>query len=209
MADFEATLMSMRSFEALAAPVEIRFLNTLEPTGQKGTTTHVLAGGMQSPRITGNHCHGFAHPLSATIQEHGVAIANAAHRIPVASKTEHLAEIGGAFRPGLHAAILLHEARWIRRDYLPVPPNLTVRHPPRCSRDLNAINGTMFFLKSNRFANRVSRALAALKNGRWTGWQRLTTTPHSSRHDPEQLNRRARVKAPVLHSIDPFCWRAV
>ena len=101
-------------------------------------------------------------------------VAHGADRANAASTNEHLAAIGAAVAPGAHGVIVLDRAGWHRSGDLLVPPNLTLLHLPPYSLALNPMEKIILFLKSNRFANRVVKDVAALKEACWTAWQWLT-----------------------------------
>ena len=176
VAGFEATLTSTLSAEALAGPVEIWFQDEAR-VGQKGMTTRVWANGKQRPRIVRDHRYGYVYLFGATCAERGVGIAHVADRANTASMNEHLAAIGAAVAPGAHGVIVLDGAGWHRSGDLLVPPNLTLLHLPPYSPELNPMEQIILFLKSNRFANRVFKDVAALKEACRTGWQWLTDQP--------------------------------
>ena len=85
--------------------------------------------------------------------------------------------VGAAVAPGAHGVIVLDGAGWHRSSDLLVPPNLTLVHLPPYSPELNPMEQIVLFLKSNRFANRVFKDVAALKEACWTAWQWLTDQP--------------------------------
>ena len=87
---------------------------------------------------------------------------------------QHLAAISAAVAPGAHGVIILDGAGWHRSGDLLVPANLTLLHLPPYSPELNPMEQIILLLKSNRFANRVFKDVAALRQARWTAWQWLT-----------------------------------
>ena len=100
-----------------------------------------------------------------------------ADRANTASMNEHLAAIGAAVVPGAHGVIVLDGAGWHRSSDLLVPPNLTLLRLPPYSPELNPMEQIILFLKSNRFANRMFKDVAALREACRTGWQWLTDQP--------------------------------
>ena len=90
---------------------------------------------------------------------------------------EHMAATGAAVAPGAHGVIVLDGASWHRSADLLVPSNLTLLHLPPYNPELNPMEQIILFLESNRFANRVSKDVAALKEACRTAWQWLTDQP--------------------------------
>ena len=174
---FEATLMSTLGSEALAGPIEIWFQDEAR-VGQRGMTTRVWTCGKQRPRIVRDHRYGYVWLFGATCAERGVGIAHVAERANTASMNAHLAAIGAAVAPGAHGVIVLDGAGWHRSGDLLVPPNLTLVHLPPYSPELNPMEQIVLFLKSNRFANRVFKDVAALKDACRAAWHWLTGQPH-------------------------------
>ncbi len=176
VADFEARVTSMLSSEALAGPIEIWFQDEAR-IGQKGMTTRVWARGRQRPRIVRDHRYGYVYLFGATCAQRGVGIAHVADRANTAAMNEHLAAIGAAVAPGAHGVVILDGAGWHRSGDLLVPPNLTLLHLPPYSPELNPMEQIILVLKSNRFANRVFKDVAALREACRTAWQWLIEQP--------------------------------
>ncbi len=173
VAGFGALLTSKLRPEALAGPVEIWFQDEAR-VGQRGMTTRVWANGKQRPRIVRDHRYGCVWLFGATCAERGVGIAHVTERANTTSMNAHLAAIGAAVAPGAHAVVVLDGAGWHRSGDLVVPRNLTLVQLPPYSPQLNPMEQIVLFLKSNRFANRVFKDVAALKEACRTAWQWLT-----------------------------------
>ena len=173
---FEAQVTSRLRPEALAGPVEIWFQDEAR-VGQKGMTTRVWARGKRRPRIVRDYRYGCVWLFGATCAARGVGIGHVAERANTASMNEHLAAIGAAVAPGAHGVVVLDGAGWHRPDDLVVPRNLTLVQLPPYSPELNPMEQIVLFLKSNRFANRVFRDVAALKEACRAAWQWLTDQP--------------------------------
>ncbi len=86
----------------------------------------------------------------------------------------HPAAIGAAVRPGAHGVTVLDGAGRHRPNDPVFPPNLTLVHLPPYRPELNPMKQIVPFLKSNRFANRVYKDVAALKEVCRTAGQWLT-----------------------------------
>ncbi len=176
VADFEAPVTSTLSPEALAGPIEI-WVQDDARIGQKGMTTRVWAHGKQRPRILRDHRYGYVHLFGATCAQRGVGIAPVTDRANTASMNEHLAAIAAAVAPGAHGVTVLDGAGWHRSNDLLDPSKLTRVHLPPYNPELNPMEQIILFLKSNRFANRVFKNVAALKKACWTAWHWLTDQP--------------------------------
>ena len=72
------------------------------------------------------------------------------------------------------AVIVLDGSGWHRSADLLVPSKLTLLHLPPYNPELNPMEQIILFLESNRFANRVFKDVAALKEACRTAWQWLT-----------------------------------
>ncbi len=120
---------------------------------------------------------GRLHLFGAACAARGVGVAHVANRADTASMNAHLAAIGAAVTPGAHGVIVLDGAGWHRSNDLVVPRNLTLVHLPPYSPELNPMEQIVLFLKSNRFANRVFKDAAALKEACRTAWRWLADQP--------------------------------
>ncbi len=173
VASFEARLRLALSPSALAGPIEVWFQDEAR-VGQGGMTTRVWARGKQRPRIVRDHRYGYVYLFGAACAARGVGVA---HVADTASMNAHLAAIGAAVMPGAHGVIVLDGAGWHRSNDLVVPRNLTLVHLPPYSPELNPMEQIVLFLKSNRFANRVFKDAAALKEACRTAWRWLADQP--------------------------------
>ena len=124
-----------------------------------------------------DHRFGYVYLFGATCAQCGVGIAHVADRANTASMNEHLAAIGAAVAPGAHGVIMLDGAGWHRSGDLLVPSKLTLLHHPPYSPEPNPMEQIILFLKSNRFANRVFKDVAALKEACRSAWQWLIDRP--------------------------------
>ncbi len=202
VADFEALLTSRLSSEA--GPVEIWFQDEAR-VGQKGMTTRVWARGKQRPRVVRDHR--YVYLFGATCAARGAGIAHVAERANTASMNEHLAAIGAA--PGAHGVIVLDGAGWHRSGDLLVPPNLTLLHLPPYSPELNPMEQIVLFLKSNRFANRVFKDIAALKEACWTAWQWFSPKSSPKRPGEAGPSHRRDKRDDTSHHIGSYDLRWV
>ncbi len=176
VADFATLLKSKVSPAVLAGPIEVWFQDEAR-VGQKGMTTRVWAHGKRRPRIVRDHRYGYVYVFGATCAARGVGGAHVADRADTASMNAHPAAIGAAVTPGAHGAVVLDGAGWHRSKGLVVPANLTLLHLPPYSPELNPMEQIVLFLKSNRFANRAFKDVAALKEACRTAWKWLTDQP--------------------------------
>ena len=90
---------------------------------------------------------------------------------------KHLAAICAAVVPGAHGVTVLDGAGWHRANDLVVPDNLTLVHLPPYSPELNPMEQIIPLLKSNRFANRMFKDVADLRNACQSAWNWLTDQP--------------------------------
>ena len=176
VAGFAAQVTSKLRPEVLAGPVEIWFQDETR-VGQRGTTTWVGARGKRRPRIVRDRRYGCVWLFGATCAARGVGIAHVAERANTASMNARLAAIGAAVAPGAHAVVVLDGAGWHRSGDLVVSRNLTLVQLPPYSPELNPMEQIVLFLNSNRFANRVFKDVAALKEACRSAWQWLTDQP--------------------------------
>ena len=75
--------------------------------------------------------------------------------------------------------------------------------------ELNPTEQMIPFLKSNRFANRVFKDVAALKEACRTAWRADRPARRHHENDSAQLGRRAVVLIPMPHRIGLYDLRVV
>ncbi len=175
-ADFKARVTSTLSSEGPAGTIEIRFQDEAR-IGRKGMTTRVRAPGGQRPRIVRGHRYGYVYLFGAVCAQRGVGIARVADKANTASMNEHSAAVSAAAAPDAHGVIVLDGAGQHRSADLLIPSNLTLLHLPPCRPELNPMEQIILLLKSNRFADRVFKDVAALREACRTAWQWLSGQP--------------------------------
>jgi transposase len=103
----------------------------------------------------------------------GRSSAMLAPTVNTAYMTEHLRFISRQLAPDEHAVLVLDQAGWHVAKALVVPHNITLRHLPPYSPELNPVERVWAFLRSHHLSNRAYTDYDELFNVTADAWNRL------------------------------------
>ena len=86
---------------------------------------------------------------------------------------EHLRFISRQLAPDEHAVLVLDQAGWHVAKALVVPPNITLRHLPPYSPELNPVERVWAFLRGHYLSNRIYKDYDELFDLTAAAWNRL------------------------------------
>ena len=145
--------------------------------GQKGMLARLWARKNSRPRVACDHRYGYVYLFGAACAERMLAVGHIADRANTASMNEHLALISGSVQPGNHCVLVLDGAGWHKSKELEIPENITLLILPPYSPELNPMENVIQYLKQNRFANRVFKDVAEVREACRKGWDWLCDSP--------------------------------
>ena len=120
------------------------------------------------PRIACDHRYGYVYLFGAACAERMLAVGHIADRANTAN--EHLVLISASVRPGNHCVLALDGSGWHKSKELEIPENITLLLLPPYSPELNPMENVIQYLKQNRFANRVFKDVAEVRDACRKGW---------------------------------------
>ena len=155
--------------------------------GQQGTLTTVWAERGSRPSAVKQTEYQWVYLYAAVDPLTGRSSAMLAPTVNTAYMNEHLRFIGRQLAPDEHAILVLDQAGWHVAKALKAPANITLRHLPPYSPELNPVERVWAFLRGHYLSNRLYKdydesrptpglaprhsdgyASAAWKRTRWT-----------------------------------------
>ncbi len=145
--------------------------------GQQGTLTRVWAPRGTRPRALRDHRRNSAYLFGAACPERGTGAAVVLPHVNVEAMTLHLAEISRSVTEGAHAVLVLDQAGWHTSLKLRVPENISLLPLPPYAPELNPVEQTWAYLRTNFLSHRVWNSYNAIVNACCDAWNKLMSTP--------------------------------
>jgi transposase len=123
--------------------------------GQQGTLTRVWADTGSRPTAVKQTEYEWLYIFAAVNPMTGESSAILAPTVNTAYMNEHLRFISEQVGPRRHVVLMLDRAGWHVAKALQVPPNITLRHLPPYSPELNPVERVWAYLKGHYLSNRV------------------------------------------------------
>ena len=153
--------------------------------GQQGTLTRVWAERGSRPCAVKQTEYEWAYVFAAVNPLTGASSALIAPTVNTAFMNEHLRFLSAEAGAGVHVVLVLDQAGWHVAKDLKVPANITLRHLPPYSPELNGAERIWGYLRSHYLSNRVYKDYHHLFAALTQAWNQLDEKRLASlTHDP-------------------------
>jgi hypothetical protein len=166
---FAAALAQIAADHPEAERIEVCFQDEAR-VGQKGRMVRRWFQRGMRPRMVKDQRYRSAYIFGAVCPARDTGAALVLTHVSVAAMNLLLEEVASQLPLGIHAAMLIDNARWHTANDLRVPPNITLVHLPPYSPELNAIEKVWQYLRDRYLSGRLFAGTRAIVEACCTAW---------------------------------------
>lgn len=145
--------------------------------GQQGSLTRVWAKKGSRPTAIRQTEYNYLYVLTAVHPQSGKAEGMFFSRLDTEVMNQFLDQMSKAIDADTHVVLILDRAGYHTSKSLKVPPNITLKHLPPYSPELNPVENLWHYLRSHHWANRHYKDLQALEEAAQKAWDQSCINP--------------------------------